>query len=129
MIDTGMNALTRIDEDVARAFKEFGTPAPRLRKKGFETFLSIIISQQISTEVARAILRRVTDLLPENSANALLSLNDQDLRDAGMSYRKIEYTKGLAQAVQDGRFDIEALETMTDAEAINSISALRGFGR
>lgn len=124
-----MNALARVDPDIARAFGELGAPPPRHRPQGFETFLSTIISQQISTEVARVIMGRVTKLLPDKSAKTLLSVDDQDLRDAGLSYRKIEYAKGLAEAVHTGHFDIDGLESMSDEEAINEITALRGFGR
>ena len=129
IINKGMKAIALIDQDVAQAFEEFGAPPPRHRSKGFETFLSIIVSQQISTEVAQVIMGRVSNLQPEMSAKALLSLEDLDLRDAGMSYRKIEYAKGLAKAVHSGSFDIDGLESMTDMEAIDAITALRGFGR
>ncbi|MES9856248.1 MAG: hypothetical protein ABW166_06565 [Sedimenticola sp.] len=47
----------------------------------------------------------------------------------GLSYRKIEYTKSLAEAVHAGRFNIDGLELMTDEEAIAEITTLRGFGR
>ena len=128
-INDGMKALSLIDEDIALAFDMLGAPAPRIRPAGFETFLSTIVSQQISTEAARAILGRVKGVLPDESPQALLMVDDQCLRDAGLSFRKIEYAKGLAQAVCDGRFDIDGLAKMTDEEAITEITALRGFGR
>ncbi|MCG8427333.1 MAG: hypothetical protein MI754_08265 [Chromatiales bacterium] len=128
-IATGMAALAEIDQDVAQAFENLGPPPPRIRPKGFETFLATIVSQQISTEAAKAIMGRVKQLLPEASAEALLSVDDQALREAGLSFRKIEYAKGLAEAAQSGRFDIDGLEVMSDSDAIDSITALRGFGR
>ncbi|MES9901680.1 MAG: hypothetical protein ABW168_03240 [Sedimenticola sp.] len=128
-IDHGMKALTLVDQDIERALAELGPPPPRYRPKGIETFLSTIVSQQISTEAARAILERVTALMPVVTAKGLMSISDQALRDAGLSYRKIEYTKGLAEAVHAGRFNIDGLELMTDEEAIAEITTLRGFGR
>ena len=128
-IDRGMKALALIDQDVKRTLEKLGTPPPRHRSKGFETFLSAIVNQQISTEVARVILARVTDLMPEISAKGLLSVNDQALRDAGLSWRKVGYAKGLAEAVHLGRFDIDGLDAMNDKEAIDVITGLRGFGR
>lgn len=129
LINIGMNALALIDQDVAQAYEEFGAPPPRHRTKGFETLLSIIVSQQISTEIAQVIMERVTHLLTDRSAKALLSVEDQELRAAGLSYRKIEYSKGLAEAVHTGRLDIEGLESMTDERAIDAITSLKGFGR
>lgn len=128
-INDGMKALALIDQDVADAFEVLGSPAPRNRPAGFETFLSTIVSQQISTGAAKAILGRVNSLLPDSSPQALLTIEDQSLRDAGLSFRKIEYAKGLAEAVCEGRFDIDGLALMTDEEAIEQITALRGFGR
>ena len=47
----------------ARGSQEVGLPAPRVRPQGFEALLSIIVSQQVSTEAARAIMGRVENLL------------------------------------------------------------------
>ena len=46
-----------------------------------------------------------------------------------MSRRKIEYASGLALAIADNSFPIDALSAMDDEEAIISITSLRGFGR
>ncbi len=128
LINKGMNALALIDHDIADAFEEFGPPPPRYGTKGFETFLSTIVSQQISTEVAQVIMGRVTNLLSDITAKSFLLIADEELRGAGLSYRKIDYAKNLAEAVYKGLFDIDSLESMTDEDAINAITALRGFG-
>lgn len=128
-IEIGMQALALVDKDVERALAALGPPPPRQRPKGFETFLATIVSQQISTEVARVIMGRVTALLPEVTANALLSVDDQALRDAGLSWRKIGYAKGLAEAISAGHLDVDGLELLSDSDAIESITQLRGFGR
>jgi len=46
-----------------------------------------------------------------------------------MSFRKIEYAKGLAEAQLAGTFDAEGLDQLSDEKVIESITALRGFGR
>ena len=56
-IQTGIEALCRCDTDLASAVKQLGPPAPRVRPEGFETLLYTIVSQQISTDAARAIMR------------------------------------------------------------------------
>ncbi len=128
-IATGMKALAALDAELAQALDQIGPPPPRQRPAGFETFLSTIVSQQISTEAARTILGRVLALMPERSPAALLALEDSALREAGLSFRKIEYAKGLAEAVVAGRLDIDGLASLSDEEAIAAITALRGFGR
>lgn len=128
-IQKGMEALSLIDEDIAHAFSELGCPPPRSRPPGFETFISTIVSQQLSTKVAAVIMARVTELLKEVTPQRLLNIEEQALRDAGLSWRKIEYAKGLANAVVDGSFNIDALDDLSDEDAINEIIKMKGFGR
>jgi DNA-3-methyladenine glycosylase II len=128
-IRNGMRALAAIDSDVADALNIVGLPQPRLRPVGFKTLFNTIASQQISTEAARSILARVETLMSEVTPQALLAVDDRSLREAGLSYRKIEYAKGTASAIVAGEFDVEGLTAMSDDEVIAAITALRGFGR
>ncbi|MCS5635716.1 MAG: DNA-3-methyladenine glycosylase 2 family protein [Myxococcota bacterium] len=124
-----MKKLALADEDIARALESVGAPEPRVRPAGFPTLLSTIVGQQISTEAARTILGRVEALLADSSPEALLRLRNATLRKAGMSMRKVEYAKGLAKAIVKGEFDVDGLADLDDEEAIEAITALRGFGR
>ena len=128
VIKKGMEALVMIDEDVANAVEQVGYPAPRLRPVGFETLFAAILSQQISTDAARAIRKRVIALMHDVSAKSLLMVDPEALRSAGMSYRKIEYARGLAEAIFEGRLDLQGMREQTDDEVISAITALRGFG-
>ncbi len=128
-IKTGLTALAKVDKEIAQAVKLIGLPEPRNRPAGFETFLSTIVSQQISTKAAQAIKGRVVALVPQMSAEALLEIDDEALRGAGLSYRKIEYAKGLAKAIHEGQLNVDGLNDMSDNEAIETITALKGFGR
>lgn len=128
-IMNGMQALSLIDQNIEKAFKELGPPAPRMRPRGFETFLLIIVSQQLSTKVATVIMKRVVTLMQCVTPEGLMVVADQDLRDAGLSWRKIEYAKGLAAAILDGSFNIDELNSLNNEEAIKAITKLKGFGR
>ncbi|WP_286237230.1 DNA-3-methyladenine glycosylase family protein [Neptuniibacter halophilus] len=128
-IASGIDYLCQVDPDLQQAVALLGPPAPRLRPAGFETFLSTIVSQQLSTEVARAIMTRVRALLPDLTPQALLQLDREALRGAGLSYRKVEYAQGLAAAIQSGDFLPDQLPALSDQAAIDAITRLRGFGR
>lgn len=128
-IMNGMQALSLIDQNIEKAFTELGPPAPRMRPRGFETFLLIIVSQQLSTKVATVIMKRVVTLMQCVTPEGLMVVADQDLRDAGLSWRKIEYAKGLAAAILDGSFNIDELSSLNNEEAIKAITKLKGFGR
>ena len=103
LIET-LDALATVDPDIAQAIDQLGYPEPRVRPTGFETFLSTIVSQQISTAAAGSIMGKVRALLPDITAASVLELPEGALRAAGLSHRKVEYATGLAQAVVDGSF-------------------------
>ena len=121
--------IAAVDSDVRQALDRVGYPQARQRPQGFETFLATIVSQQLSTQAAATILKRVHALLPSITAADLLEVPVEALRAAGMSLRKIEYARGLAAAIETGDFSPEALPAMDDEAAIAAITALRGFGR
>jgi len=129
VIADGLEVLSAVDEDLSQALALVGTPPPRIRPSGFSAFLAIIIGQQVSTSAANAIRGRVEALLPSVDAESVMAAEAEALRGAGMSYRKIEYAKGLAEAQLNGTFNAEKLGDLNDDEVIESITALRGFGR
>ena len=124
-----LEALAGRDPPLRRALDRLGYPPPRLRPPGFETLLSILVAQQISTAAAAAIMGRLRELLPELTPAAVLGLRDGALRAAGLSARKVGYVEGLARAIAEERFDPSALAGLDDEAAIATITALRGFGR
>lgn len=128
-IKKGLDAIATTDKDVKKALQNLGYPAPRIRPIGFETLASTVVSQQLSTKAASAIMGRVRQLLPELNAAAVLSVRKTSLRKAGLSERKVEYLCGLAKAIKTGAFDPDQLAQMDDATAIAEITALRGFGQ
>ena len=123
-----LDLLARRDADLRRGLRRIGYPAPRIRPPGFETLLGTVVSQQISTEAAAAIMARLKQLLPSMDAGAVLCLPAGALRAAGLSAPKVDYVEGLASAIVEGRFAPRSLDAMDDDEAIGAITALRGFG-
>lgn len=128
-INRALNALAKRDDQVREAVSLYGKPKPRIRPEGFETFVNTVVAQQISTHAATAIMGRVRKLLPRCTPRMLLKASDEDLRSAGLSFRKIEYLRGLAEAEISGRLGIKKLGELSDEEAIERIVQLRGFGR
>ncbi|MCJ8169401.1 DNA-3-methyladenine glycosylase family protein [Atopomonas sediminilitoris] len=128
-IEQGLVCLRLADPALAAALEQLGPPPPRTRPAGMATLVSTIVSQQISTHAAAAIMGRVHALLPQLNAANVLATPTQALRDAGLSQRKVEYVQGLALAVVSGDLALDALDSLSDEQAIAQLSALRGFGR
>jgi DNA-3-methyladenine glycosylase II len=128
-ITRALNTLAKRDDDVREALCAYGKPKPRIRPEGFETFVNTVVAQQISIHAANAINGRIRKLLPRLTPRSLMKASDEDLRAAGLSFRKIEYLRGLADAELSGRLGIKRLGELKDEEAIERIVQLRGFGR
>ena len=126
----GLDDIASRDADIGAALARLGYPAPRQSDGGFAALLRIMVSQQLSTRSAAAIWGRLAAAAgPEVTPHSVLALDDAALRGAGLSGRKMEYGRGLAEAVDCGALDLDGLAKLSDEEGIAAISALRGFGR
>ncbi len=94
--------LESADPELAPLFVRF--PGERIQGSGdpFRVLANAIVGQQISVKAAAAIFGRVTVLLGEWTPAAVARVTDQQLRTAGLSARKVEYFRGLAEAFSDG---------------------------
>ena len=128
-IQKGLRAIAKVDSDIAEQLQVMGYPQPRIRPQGFETLLSIIVSQQLSTHAADAIMNRLREAMPSMQASGMLELDAKTLKSLGLSRQKIDYVSSLAQKIVDGDFIPEQIQGLTEEEAIKEIVALRGLGR
>lgn len=99
------------------------------RTLSFPSFISAIISQQISVKAAASIYKKLYDRLEgELTPDSFLSLSDEDLRACGLSFGKIKYGRGVANAILTKEFSPSRLHRMSDDEVIADIIKLQGFG-
>lgn len=94
----------------------------------FSSVVHHIIGQQISTKAQETIWNRCRDALGDINAETILSAGVPKLQSLGMTFRKAEYITDFAEKVRSGAFDIQAVEQMPDAEAIQALSSLKGIG-
>lgn len=128
-IRDSLDALGKADPDIRKAVKLVGYPEPRNREPGFGSLLNIIIGQQVSVHAAAAIRGRVVEAVDPFTPEVFLATDDEVLRGAGLSRRKVEYGNGLAEEFVTGRLDPDALTDASDDEIIKALTALRGIGR
>lgn len=94
----------------------------------FLALVQSIVSQQLSIKVADVIFRRVEKLLGKITAGNLLAAGFEELRACGLSGRKIEYLRGIAEAQLNGTVDFKSLARKTDEEIIRELVKLKGVG-
>lgn len=102
-------------------------PNPNL----FETLVDAIVSQQISVKAADAIMARLRAATPggQPTPAALLTLEHDALRAAGLSTPKARYVRDLTERVVSGQLDLELLQTQEDEAVIEELIKVKGIGR
>ena len=102
----------------------------QFREPDFETLVRSIVSQQLSTKVARVIFGRLADAMPEGGLTPanVLKLRPTKMRRLGLSGQKTEYIRSRARAARDGLLVFENLPGMDDAAVIESLTQVKGIG-
>ena len=95
----------------------------------FQAVVHSIVGQQISTRAQATVWARMRDGLGTVDAAHVAAASVEELQAFGMTYGKAGYIRDFALHVQDGSFDIAAVERMGDDEAIEALASLRGVGR
>lgn len=120
--------LAERDEALGFVLKKYGPPPLWSREPGFASLLHIILEQQVSLASANAAFVKLKAAIgPVTPAN-FLNLSNEDLRRIGFSRQKTRYARPLAEAVEAGTFDFEALAALPDAAARDWMKQLKGIG-
>jgi DNA-3-methyladenine glycosylase II len=89
-----------------------------------------VAGQQLSLTATRAILRRLQERfggrLPTPAE--LLAADPHDIRRAGLSRRKVETLRALAERFVDGRLDPDELRRLSDEDVEARLTTVPGVG-
>ena len=96
----------------------------------FGAVLFQITGQQLSVAATRRTLGRIEGLFGGHlpSPSELLDVDPSSLRAAGLSWRKVETVRDLAERLSDGRLDADVLSTLPDDEFMAQLTAIPGIG-
>jgi len=89
-----------------------------------------VAGQQLSVPATRRTLARIEALFDGHlpSPTELLGVDPAKLREAGLSWRKINTLRDLAERLSDGRLDTGVLGTLPDDELMAELTAIPGIG-
>jgi len=93
----------------------------------YQQLVCMIIEQQVSTASARAVQERFFkqfEVTPEN----IIDLDDEELKNAGLSRQKAGYVKNAAEKFIKEDLDQSKFEEMTDSEAVDKLTEIKGIG-
>ena len=96
----------------------------------FVDLIETIINQQLSDKAAATIFGRFKSLFPKGriTPDKVLKISDKKIRQAGISYSKIKYIKGIAGEIKNNGLNLKSLENLSDEEVINELIKLKGVG-
>jgi DNA-3-methyladenine glycosylase II len=121
--------LTRRDRVMKRLIPQFGTACLQSRGDAFTTLARSIVGQQISVKAAQSVWERFAALPKRMTPASVLKLKVDDMREAGLSARKIEYLVDLALHFDSGAIHTDAWREMDDEDIIGELVGIRGIGR
>src|SRR5947209_9674597 len=117
------------DKVLAGIIERVGPYRIEFREPCFETLVRSIVYQQLSGRVASVIFGRLRKaaggkLTPET----ILKLRPSRMRTLGLSTQKTAYIRDLARHTRDGRLVFEELLQLSDAQAIERLTHVKGIG-
>jgi len=89
-----------------------------------------VTGQQLSVPATRRTLARIQALFGGHlpAPAELLAVDPSQLRQAGLSWRKINTLRDLAERLTDGRLDQDVLSALPDDELMAELTAISGIG-
>jgi len=121
--------LVKKDRVMKRLIPQFGEACLQSRGDAFVTLARSIVGQQISVKAALTVWDRFAKLPRKITPANVLKLKVDDMREAGLSARKVEYLVDLALHFDNGALHVKKWSEMTDDAIIEELVAIRGIGR
>ena|ERR1035437_1023533 len=126
--------LSNADPVMSQLVDRFGAPDLKPRRlPPFQSLAHAIIHQQLHSAAAGTILKRFNALFDGNAfptPEAVIRVDVERLRTAGLSRPKAGYIRDLAQKSIDGVVPtLRECDSLTDAELLDRLTSIKGVGR
>ena len=126
--DVETTHLKKRDKALGAAIDAIGPIQREIRTDLFSALVRSIVGQQISSKAQRTIWERMKGGLVEITPQTVLACTEAELQRYGISFKKVSYIRGAAERVVDGRLNINALHSKSDAEVCKELVQIDGIG-
>lgn len=123
-----ITALTGADSKLASLIELIGELTLTPSNKPFESLVMSIISQQLSAKAAATIKARVKLIIPTVTPELVLAVEEEAIRQCGVSYPKIRYIRDLSIKVLNGEVTLDNLQDLDNAELLKQLTSVKGIG-
>ena len=126
--DKEIEYLRSKDKKLAEVIDKVGHIDRTVDTDLFSSVVHHIIGQQISTKAQQTIWLRMNEKYGHVTPEVIDSADAAELQSLGMTFRKAEYIKDFSHKVVSGEFSLDAVWHMSDEEAVEALSSLKGVG-
>jgi DNA-3-methyladenine glycosylase II len=135
--DEACKHLSKRDRVMRKLIADHGSARLYSRGDAFTTLARSIVGQQISVKAAQSVWEKLLTLFGQQpphqrgplSFEGVLALPTEQLRQVGLSARKVEYLCDLARHFGEGRVHVNQWQEMDDEAIIEELIDIRGIGR
>ena len=121
--------IGRRDSVLRKIIKKYNKGFLTTRNNPFFSLCRTIVGQQISVKAADSIWAKFEKKCNKRiKPKIILKISSRNLKSVGLSRQKISYLKNIAKAFTSKSFDVAKLKKMSDSDAINYITKLKGLG-
>jgi len=119
--------LRKKDKKLGAAIERIGIIKRETNPDLFAALVESIVGQQISAKAADTVCNRLNELC-EMDCDKLHALSIEQVQACGMSMRKAEYIKNIAEVSANGEIDFDALKNKNNEEIIATLTKIKGVG-
>lgn len=121
--------LIHTDKKLGKLINFIGSSELMIEEDGFKCLVKYIIGQQISDKARETIWQRICTTYGNITPKLILTIEDDKLKQVGLSLRKVIYIKTLATSIVDNVIDFKEFSKITNEEIIKKLTTLKGIGQ
>ena len=121
--------LIHTDKNLGKLINFIGSSELIIEEDGFKCLVKYIIGQQISDKARETIWQRICNIYGNITPELILKIEDDKLKNVGLSQRKVSYIKTLATSIIDNIINFKEFSKVTNEEIIKRLTTLKGIGQ
>ena len=126
--EKGKKELKKIDKNIKKIIELYEFPSLTTREDMFYTLIRSIVGQQISVRAADTIWDKIVNEAKEIRPEIIYSMDENIMRDCGLSKRKVEYMKAVSEKWLNG-YDKINWHELSDEAVTEKLVEIRGIGK
>lgn len=125
--EEGKKNLMEVDFKIKEIIDKYEYPSLTTRDDMFFTLIRSIVGQQISVKAADTVWEKLVDKAQEIRPEIIFGMDKIEMRNCGLSERKVEYMKSASEKWINGYDEID-WNNLSNEMVINKLIEIRGIG-